>query len=119
MTRIPPLLTLIIAVVLAVLGSRAITAQDTGPDKYTVQVPGGLAFSEFRGYERWPVVSISHTGEQVMAVILANPLDDRRLPGRHSGQRPAVPRRLQDGENPLGPEKAGDVPHGDGAGHTA
>ena len=41
MTRIPSLLTLIIAVVLAVLGGRAITAQDTGPDKYTVQVPGG------------------------------------------------------------------------------
>jgi Cytochrome P460 len=74
MTRIPFWLTLFIAVVLAVLGGRAITAQDTGPDKYTVQVPGGLAFSEFRGYERWPVVSISHTGEQVMAVILANPL---------------------------------------------
>jgi hypothetical protein len=52
MTRIPFWLTLFIAVVLAVLGGRAITAQDTGPDKYTVQVPGGLAFSEFRGYER-------------------------------------------------------------------
>jgi Cytochrome P460 len=74
MTRIPFWLTLAIAVVLAVLGGRAITAQDTGPDKYTVQVPGGLAFSEFRGYERWQVVAISHTGEQVMAVILANPL---------------------------------------------
>jgi hypothetical protein len=63
-----------LAVVLAVLGNGAITAQDTADDKYTVQVPGGLAFSEFRGYERWQVVSISHTGDQVMAVILANPL---------------------------------------------
>jgi hypothetical protein len=35
------------AVVLAFFGGRAISAQD----KYTVQVPGGLAFSEFRGYE--------------------------------------------------------------------
>ncbi len=33
--------------VLAVVGGRAISAQD----KYTVKVPGGLAFSEFRGYE--------------------------------------------------------------------
>jgi Cytochrome P460 len=74
MRRIPVLLTLAIAVVLAVLGSRAITAQDTSDEKYTVQVPGGLAFSEFRGYERWQVLSISHTGDQVMAVILANPL---------------------------------------------
>jgi hypothetical protein len=74
MRRIPFWLTLTIAVVLAVLGGRAITAPDTSDEKYTVQVPGGLAFSEFRGYERWQVVSISHTGEQVMAVILANPL---------------------------------------------
>ncbi len=28
-------------------------------DKYTVKVPNGLAFSEFRGYEGWPVISIS------------------------------------------------------------
>jgi hypothetical protein len=31
-----------------------------GPDKYTVKVPGGLAFSEFRGYETWEVVAVSH-----------------------------------------------------------
>ena len=74
MRRISSSLTLTIAVGLAVLGGTALTAQDTGPDKYTVQVPGGLAFSEFRGYERWQVLSVSHTGEQVMAVILANPL---------------------------------------------
>ena len=66
-------LTLTIAVVLAVLCGQTTTAQDTSDDKYTVQVPGGLSFSEFRGYERWQVVSISHTGDQVMAVILANP----------------------------------------------
>ena len=28
-------------------------------DKYTLQVPGGLAFSEFRGYESWQTVAIS------------------------------------------------------------
>jgi Cytochrome P460 len=74
MRRIPFLLALAFVVVLAVWGAKTITAQDTSDDKYTVQVPGGLAFSEFRGYERWQVVSISHTGEQVMAAILANPL---------------------------------------------
>jgi hypothetical protein len=26
-------------------------------DKYTLKVPGGLAFSEFRGYEGWQAVS--------------------------------------------------------------
>jgi len=35
-------------------------------------VPGGLAFSEFRGYEAWQVVSISMDGP-LMAAILANP----------------------------------------------
>ena len=56
MTRIASWLMAITAVVLAVLGGRAISAQD----KYTVQVPGGLAFSEFRGYEGWQAVAISH-----------------------------------------------------------
>jgi Cytochrome P460 len=41
-------------------------------DKYTVAVPGGLAFSEFKGYEQWEVISISH-GEKVMAAIVGNP----------------------------------------------
>jgi len=46
--RIPAVVT--IAVVLAVLGGMAVIAQDK-QDKYTLQVPDGLAFSEFRGYE--------------------------------------------------------------------
>ena len=29
-------------------------------DKYTVQVPGGLALSECRGYDDWPAVAVSH-----------------------------------------------------------
>jgi hypothetical protein len=53
---------------LAVLAGRAISAQD----KYTVKVPGGLAFSEFKGYEAWQTISISRN-EKVVAVILGNP----------------------------------------------
>jgi hypothetical protein len=55
--------------VLAVLGSVALAQQD----KYALQVPNGLAFSEFRGYEAWQVVSISHDGP-LLAAILANPV---------------------------------------------
>jgi hypothetical protein len=40
-------------------------------DRYTLKVPNGLAFSEFRGYERWQVISISHNGD-LIAVILGN-----------------------------------------------
>ena len=68
MTRIASRLMAITAVVLAVLGGTAISAQD----KYTVQVPGGLAFSEFTGYEGWQAVAISHAGR--VALILANPV---------------------------------------------
>ncbi len=58
----------IIMVLVAVLSGRAITGQD----KYTLQVPNGLAFSDFRGYEDWPVVSVAQT-EEVLKVIVANP----------------------------------------------
>ena len=54
--------------VLAVLGGMALGQQD----KYTVQVPNGLAFSEFRGYEAWQAISISRS-ERAVAVILGNP----------------------------------------------
>ena len=53
---------------LALLGGGAISAQD----KYTLKVPGGLAFSEFRGYEGWHAVAISHNGAMI-ALILGNP----------------------------------------------
>src|SRR5579871_5774120 len=42
-------------------------------DKYTLKIPNGLAFSEFRGYESWPVIAISHNGNAV-AAILGNPV---------------------------------------------
>jgi mono/diheme cytochrome c family protein len=41
-------------------------------DKYALKIPNGLAFSEFRGYESWPVIAISHNGGAV-AAILGNP----------------------------------------------
>src|SRR5437870_7338075 len=74
--RIPAVVIGVVALavsVLAVLSGEAIFAQDTGQAKYTVRVPNGLAFSEFKGYEGWQTVSISHN-EKVMAVILANPV---------------------------------------------
>ena len=52
--------------IFGVLGGRPVTAQNTGQAKYNVRVPNGLAFSEFRGYEGWQTVSISHN-EKVRA----------------------------------------------------
>ena len=68
------------------------------------QVPGGLAFADFRGYEDWQVVAVSHNGDKI-AIILGNPSDDRGLQGGYSRQRQAFPGRRQDGENPLDGEE--------------
>ena len=56
------------AALLAALIGVAISAQD----KYSVKVSGGLAFSEFKGYEKWPVVAISQNGDLISAIV-ANP----------------------------------------------
>jgi cytochrome P460 len=58
-----------ITAVLAAVGGTAFSAQD----RYTLQVPNGLAFSEFRGYEKWQVVAVSQSGD-LIEVIVANPL---------------------------------------------
>ena len=58
-----------ITAVLAVVGSWVYSAQE----KYTLKVPNGLAFSEFRGYESWQLVSIIQDGPAI-AAILANPV---------------------------------------------
>jgi Cytochrome P460/Cytochrome C oxidase, cbb3-type, subunit III len=41
-------------------------------DKYALKIQNGLSFSEFKGYESWQVISISHNGD-VLAAILGNP----------------------------------------------
>jgi len=69
MRRISYGLAMIVAAGLALLGGRAFSAQD----KYTLKVPDGLAFSEFRGYESWQLVSISQNGAHVAAIV-ANPV---------------------------------------------
>ncbi|HXZ45206.1 MAG TPA: cytochrome P460 family protein [Pseudolabrys sp.] len=56
------------AISLAVFGSLGLAAQD----KYTLKVPNGLEFSEFRGYENWQYVAVSQT-ENGLKVIAANP----------------------------------------------
>jgi hypothetical protein len=58
--------------VLVVLGAGAISAQQK-QDKYSLKVPDGLAFADFRGYEDWQVVSVARTDE-VLKVIVANPV---------------------------------------------
>jgi hypothetical protein len=58
--------------VLAVLGAVALLAQGQDKDKYSLISPSGIAFSDFRGYEDWSVVSSARTDE-ILKVIVANP----------------------------------------------
>jgi mono/diheme cytochrome c family protein len=52
-------------------GSQAQAAIST-QDKYALKIPNGLAFSEFKGYESWPVIAIS-LNRGKLAAILGNP----------------------------------------------
>jgi hypothetical protein len=58
----------LIAGLLVFACSLTISAQD----KYTVKVPNGLSFSEFKGYESWQLIAISQNGDRI-AAILGNP----------------------------------------------
>ena len=54
--------------VLAALMTATVYAQE----KYALTSPGGIAFSDFKGYEDWSFVSSART-EEVLKVIVANP----------------------------------------------
>jgi len=58
-----------LAVSLAVAADSVATADK---EKYNLKVPGGLAFSEFNGYESWETISTSST-DKAVAVIMGNP----------------------------------------------
>src|SRR5215470_10594292 len=66
-THVPTVV--IAAITLAALGSTAFAQQD----RYTLKVPDGLAFSDFKGYDAWQDVAVSETEGSVKA-ILANPI---------------------------------------------
>ena len=103
--------------VLAVVSACAKRAESPEAAKYGVKVPNGLAFSEFKGYENWQLISISQDGPAI-AAILGNPDDDQGLQGRYSRQRQAVPGWLQDDEDPLGPDQDGELPRRNRAGQA-
>jgi hypothetical protein len=71
--RVP--MSLIALASLTVLVALVLAAQDKSQDRYTLKIPGGLAFSEVRGYEDWQVVAPTLTDAQnVIRVIVANPV---------------------------------------------
>jgi hypothetical protein len=67
---------IVVVTVLAVLIAVRVYAQDSGSvnagDKYSLKSPSGIAFSDFRGYEDWPVAS-SARQDEILKVIVASP----------------------------------------------
>ena len=104
-----------IGLVLGMTDGHAISAQD----KYTVQVPEGLAFAEFRGFEDWHDRR-GQPGRQQDRGDPRQSRDDRSLPRRRARQRQAVPRWRQDGKDPLdGDPDEGSAGPDHGAGRAA
>ena len=68
MKRNSCLVFMLITGVLAAAGGLAIAAQD----RFTLKVPNGPAFAEFKGYETWQPVAVSRT-ETSQKIIAANP----------------------------------------------
>jgi len=61
----------VVAAAVAALTVIVVAAADP-PDKYLLKSPSGIAFSDFRGYEDWAVVS-SAEQSPIQKVIVANP----------------------------------------------
>src|ERR1700724_4443291 len=57
---------------LGILGGAILFAQGQDNDKYSLKSPDGVAFSDFKGYEDWSVVSSAHQ-EEVLKEFVANP----------------------------------------------
>src|SRR4051794_11436671 len=75
-------------------------------DKYALTSSSGIAFSDFRGYEDWPVVSSARTDE-VLKVIVANPtmIEAYKAGVPGNGQPFPDPGWLQDREAPVEAEE--------------
>ncbi len=74
MKKILCCIAMIVGLVFAMVGGRSSFAQEK-QDKYSLQIPGGLGFSEVRGYEQWQVVGPSLTeAANVIRLIVANPV---------------------------------------------
>ncbi len=57
-------------------------------DKYSLQVPNGLSFSEFRGYEDWPVIAISENGGTIAVIVGNTPMINAYKDGAPASGKP-------------------------------
>jgi len=95
-----------LAIALASLGGWALSA----PDKYTLQVPNGLAFSEFKGYEDWSAVNVART-DALLKVIVANPVAMEAYRGGAPGNGKPFPDGSKIAKVEWHPKKSADAPY--------
>ncbi len=95
-------------VVLAVLAAAAVCAQE----KYSLISPGGIAFSDFRGYEDWAVVSSARTDEvlKVIGVSLIRHGRFRRSRTAFRANLKPFPEGAKIGEAQWKPKKSTEAP---------
>jgi len=62
----------VFVVVVTVVAVLLLAAAANPQEKYSLISPGGIAFSDFRGYEDWAAVS-SARQDEILKVIVANP----------------------------------------------
>ena len=92
------------AVAIIVLPSLLAGIAFAAQDRYSLQVPGGLAFADFKGYEDGRVISVSHNGDKV-ALIVGNPAMIDAYKSGIPGNGKPFPTR-QDGEDALDGKEA-------------
>lgn len=62
-----------LAIATAVTALAVLSGVVYAQDKYALTTPSGIAFSDFKGYEDWAVVSSART-DDVLKVIVGNPI---------------------------------------------
>ena len=70
MKRTPSHIIITIAAIVVGLSGIALAAQN----RYALRVPGGLSFSEFKGYETWQTVSVSQVKEGLKVISANGPM---------------------------------------------
>src|SRR3974390_424448 len=99
-----PIVAAIVFVVAAGAGV-AISAQD----KYTLKLPDGVAFSDFKGYEDWRLISISKTDDR-LKVILGNPTIIAAFKSGTPGNGKPFPQGSKNAKGQWKPKKSTEAP---------
>ena len=104
--RHPHIRRMVILAASVVVVSVVLAAQSQ--DRFTLKSPNGIALSEFRGYDSWTMLAVSHPDDAsgcgtsktgCIKGIVANPVMVKVVQRRIPSQRQARARRRHDGQD--------------------